>query len=184
MGLLESLSHEERERRKQESLAKSAERREQSAAKLAERRALYEDGKRVLREDLERRREQRGGKSLIGAWVSGHIDGTRFAGIRLENGMIRRAGRPDLPLAGAHATVETAGQITQRLSAPRIVGLGVFALAAPKRRDNRELYLHVDTLDGEFVVEVDPSKGVEARRFATAINNLGRQYAARDGEQR
>jgi hypothetical protein len=46
-------------------------------------------------------------------------------------------------LAGAQATTVINGQITQRLTATRMVTLGVFALAAPKKTGNQTLALKV-----------------------------------------
>jgi hypothetical protein len=74
------------------------------------------------------------------------------------------------PLAGAHATVETAGTIDRRLSATRIVmtaGLGLFW---KKKVDKRELYLVVEGDGFGFVVELDPDNGKKARAFAADLN--------------
>ena len=47
------------------------------------------------------------------------------------------------PIAGAQAEAIVNGQVTQRLTATRMVTLGVFALAAPKKTGNQTLYLKV-----------------------------------------
>jgi len=89
------------------------------------------------------------------------------------------------------ASVQDAGSlqtyVTSRLSVTRIVGLGVFALAAPKRKshtvDTRELYLLVETAQFDSLVECRPDEGPTVRAFATAINNAIKQ-AATLAEQR
>jgi hypothetical protein len=102
----------------------------------------------------------------------------KFAGIVLTaEGQLVCEGKSH-PVAGATARVETFGQLTERvtsrLSATRIVGLGVFALAAPKRKktktDTRESYLTVSGQGFEFVKSVKPSQGLEARKFAALVN--------------
>jgi hypothetical protein len=75
-------------------------------------------------------------------------------------------------LAGATARVETAGQIEQRVTAARLVTLGVFALAAKKKRDNRDLFLtvegpHVALVRQYSAKDVDEA---ELRQFAADIN--------------
>lgn len=47
------------------------------------------------------------------------------------------------PIAGAQAEAIVNGQVTQRLTATRMVALGVFALAAPKKTGNQTLSLKV-----------------------------------------
>ncbi len=54
-------------------------------------------------------------------------------------------------MAGARAEVVTQGQLTQRVTATRLVTLGVFALAAPKKTGNQQVHLHVVTPKFEFV---------------------------------
>ena len=102
----------------------------------------------------------------------------KFAGIVLTaEGQLVCEGKSH-PVAGATARVETSGQLTERvtsrLSATRIVGLGVFALAAPKRKktktDTRETYLTVSGQGFEFVKAVNPSQGLAARQFAALVN--------------
>lgn len=106
-------------------------------------------------------------------------------GIRVANGQIRHR-RDVWPLAGAEATVETAGEMRTRLSATRIALIGIFALGARKKVDKRELYITVEGPDFAFVESVNPKRGKKAREFAAQLTTLGRQAAAdleQDGDQ-
>ena len=51
---------------------------------------------------------------------------------------------------------------------------GVFALAWQKRSDSRELYLLIDAPTFSLVARVEPNEGVNARRFAAALNTVAR----------
>jgi hypothetical protein len=51
------------------------------------------------------------------------------------------------PVAGAHATVDTAGQLTSRITATRWLLTGPLALAWQKKIDTRELYLMIEGQD-------------------------------------
>lgn len=79
------------------------------------------------------------------------------------------------PLSGAVAAVQTAGAIRTRLSATRVVAVGVLALALRKKVDERELYLTVDAPTFQFVAKVDPRRGDDARKFAARISSLGKR---------
>jgi hypothetical protein len=68
------------------------------------------------------------------------------------------------------ATVETAGDIERRVTATRLLTIGIFALAAKKKKDNRELYLTVEGDTFISVREINPKKGSEARQFAAMVN--------------
>jgi hypothetical protein len=77
------------------------------------------------------------------------------------------------PLPGATARVESAGEITSRLSATRLVAFGPLALLARKKVDLRELYLTVEGDGFSIVRKLDPKKdGENARRFAAEVNAL------------
>lgn len=80
------------------------------------------------------------------------------------------AGQAAGPFTGSLARVETEGQLTSRITVTRLVTLGVFALGARKKVDNRELYLSVDGDGFQLVVKVAPTLGAAARRFAAAYN--------------
>lgn len=88
----------------------------------------------------------------------------------------------DAPVStiGATAAVETAGDLSRRITASRIVLTGVFALAWRKKKDDRELYLTVQTSDTTMLARVDPARGEQTRRFATAVNDIGAGRAVSD----
>ena len=78
-------------------------------------------------------------------------------------------------VVGVTATVETAGEITRRVTATRILATGVFALALKKKKDDRELYLIVEGETFSFAAECDPKQGSTARQFAAAINTVSKE---------
>lgn len=98
----------------------------------------------------------------------------RFAGVTIKNGEIRHKDGSG-PLAGAHASVDSAGELDKRITATRLILTGPFALAFRKKKDKRELYLVVDGQGFAFVEEVDPKKGAEARKFAARLNAMASQ---------
>jgi hypothetical protein len=95
----------------------------------------------------------------------------KFEGVVIKNGEIRY-GKEGGPIAGARASVETAGDIERRITATRLVLTGPFALAFRKKKDHRELYLTVEGPGYGFVVQVDPKKSADARQFAARVNAL------------
>lgn len=101
----------------------------------------------------------------------------RFGGIVVKHGEIHHKDGSG-PVLGAHATVDTAGEIDKRFTATRLLLTGPFALAWRKKKDRRELYIVVEGQGFAFVESVDPKKGAEARKFAARINTLGAQAPA------
>ena len=99
----------------------------------------------------------------------------------------------EVPLDGARATVESAGQLTERgrttLTRLAVGGavlgpLGaILALGFPKRRtvDDRELYLLVEAGTASCVVQVRPDEGARLRAFAVQINAASNAVATRRG---
>lgn len=80
------------------------------------------------------------------------------------------------PLAGITARVEDTGALTQRVTATRLVALGVFALAAPKKQDNRVLYLTVEGPETAILKAVPlqhqlGSMPTKMRQFAMDLNH-------------
>lgn len=86
------------------------------------------------------------------------------------------------PIGGLEARVEDSGTINRRLTATRMVTLGVFALAAPKAQDDRVVYLTVEgpttALMREVKMKNNAQAGAKAREFAVQLNMRGRQAAA------
>ena len=86
--------------------------------------------------------------------------------------------RETQPTAGAVARVETAGEISNRVTVSRMLLTGPFAFALKKKRDARELYLTVEGVDATWVLEIDPKEGGKAREFAARVCTAGRRNAA------
>jgi hypothetical protein len=80
-------------------------------------------------------------------------------------------------LVGAHATIESAGDVERRITAIRLVLTGPLALAWRKNKDHRELYLTVEGPGYAFTVPIDPKAGQSARELASRINALASRAA-------
>lgn len=70
--------------------------------------------------------------------------------------------------------------MSSRVTATRLVTLGVFAFAFKKKKkhDTRELYLAVETPDFMTVRQIDPNLGPRARSFVAQITTAARQAEA------
>ncbi|MBS2962585.1 hypothetical protein KGA66_05970 [Actinocrinis puniceicyclus] len=92
------------------------------------------------------------------------------------------AGQARGRFTGSVMRIETEGQLTSRITVTRLVTLGVFALGARKKIDNRELYLTVEGDGFQLVRKIAPTLGDQARRFVAAYNTrsgaLAKQPAA------
>jgi hypothetical protein len=91
----------------------------------------------------------------------------RFEGVTLTKTTITH-GRDHGPAKGATATVDASANAGSRITATRLVTIGVFALAAKKKTGC--LYLSVNGDGYAFTVEVPIRKEAEARKFAAKIN--------------
>jgi hypothetical protein len=100
----------------------------------------------------------------------------KFEGVKLTSDEIRYKNEGG-PLTGARATVDYAGDIERRITASRLLLTGPFALAFRKKKDHREVYLTVEGQGFAFVVEIDPKKGGDARKFAAKINSAASKLA-------
>jgi hypothetical protein len=84
------------------------------------------------------------------------------------------------------ASVETEGSFqkyaTSRLTATRMLTLGVFSLAAPKKKhhavDTRALYLTIETPEFSSIVQCSPNASATVRSLAVAITNAGKTVGA------
>lgn len=82
------------------------------------------------------------------------------------------------PLLGAHAAVDSTGQIRSRYTLTRFLLLGPFALAFKKKIDERKVYLTVTTVAGETVVLLDGKAELAAKVYAAQINTMAARLAA------
>jgi len=79
-------------------------------------------------------------------------------------------GRDHHSLAGARATVDSAGAIDKRVTATRLILTGPLAFGLRKKKDDRELFLLVEGDGFGFVEQLDPKKQKDAREFASRLN--------------
>ena len=97
-----------------------------------------------------------------------------FEGITLKAGTIDYKHQGG-PVTGATAHVETGTDARRRITASRVLTIGLFALAAKKQTGH--VYLTVEHPDYEFMVEIPAKKETKAREFAAKINNAAKQAA-------
>jgi hypothetical protein len=100
-----------------------------------------------------------------------------FGGVTLYEQWIDAGKEGSGSVAGAKATVDTAGALNRRMTATRLVLTGPLALAWRKKKDDRELYLLIESASFAASVPVEPKKGKEARSFAARITTQGLAYA-------
>lgn len=81
------------------------------------------------------------------------------------------------PVAGLKASVDDSGTVNRRMTMTRMLALGPLAVAAPKKLDDRCLYLTIEGPDTIVVREIklkdNPQLAAKAREFAAKINQLG-----------
>ena len=106
------------------------------------------------------------------AWAAQATYTGVFEGVTLKPDTIKYKNQGG-PIVGATARVEAASDIKNRVTATRLVALGVFAFAAKKHSGH--VYLTVEGDGFEFVVEVPIKKEADARKFAAKINNASRR---------
>jgi hypothetical protein len=120
------------------------------------------------RERKEREREERVARAEAERDIREHT----FSGVLLKDGRVDSP-QGGGPVAGARATVDTAGQLSARITATRLVLTGPLALGLRKKVDTRELYLLIEGRGWAISVPVDPTQGAQAREFAAKINAAG-----------
>ena len=100
------------------------------------------------------------------------IMGDKFEGVKLiGDKLFYKSGH--WPVTGAVARVEQAADVQKRVTATRLVALGVFAFAAKKQTGH--VYLTVEGDGFEFMVEVDAKKDSDARKFAAKVNTAAKR---------
>jgi hypothetical protein len=99
-----------------------------------------------------------------------------FSTLVLHKDRIRRLGKDggEFPLAGVTARVELGEALTSRVTATRLVTMGVFALAA-KKKAGGEVFLTVEGPEFIWCVEVGRKHQADARRFAAKVNTAAKQ---------
>jgi hypothetical protein len=103
----------------------------------------------------------------------------KLAGVTLYDDRIETPDGNSVLSPEVRADADTAGNLamSSRVTATRLVTLGVFAFAFKKKKkhDARELYLAIETSDFMCVRKLDPNLGSAARQFAAKIVNAGKQ---------
>ena len=105
-----------------------------------------------------------------------------FAGVRFGGLSISYKGESQ-PLSGVRATVESAGELSSRMSGLNTVGgamffgsTGAIVGAMPRKRvDLRELYLSVEGDTFAWTVSLPAKKGKAAREFAARVNTASKR---------
>ncbi len=73
-------------------------------------------------------------------------------------------------IQGASAVVESAGQVQQRITATRLLAVGVFALAIPKKTSDRVVFIVIEGEGFAFSVEVPSRREADAHRWVREFN--------------
>lgn len=81
--------------------------------------------------------------------------------------------REEQPLAGVTSRVEAGSEIEKRVTATRLVAIGLFAFLA-KKRSGGEVYLTVEGPEFFWTAEVDRKKRGDAVTFAAKVNDAAR----------
>lgn len=81
----------------------------------------------------------------------------------------RGVGYDRVPLAGVSARVESGSELEKRVTATRLVAMGLLAFAAKKKRGG-ESWLTIEGPGVFWTVEVDRGDEGKARAFAAKVN--------------
>ena len=95
------------------------------------------------------------------------LGSTTFEGVTLSRTTVKH-GRDGGPVAGATARVEAAADVERRITATRLLTVGVFALAWKKKSGS--VFLTVTHPKYELMVAVPVKKEADARKFAAKVN--------------
>ncbi len=96
----------------------------------------------------------------------------KFEGVTLTPDTITH-GKTKGPTSGATARVERGSDIDKRVTATRLVALGVFALAAKKKTGH--VFLTIEGDGYEIAVEIPAKKEADARAFAAKVNTAAKR---------
>ena len=96
----------------------------------------------------------------------------RFEGVTLTASTIAHDATSG-PVHGAIARVEQASDVQKRVTAARLVALGVFAFAAKKQTGH--VFLTIEGDGFEIAVEIPAKKEADARKFAAKVNTAAKK---------
>lgn len=85
-----------------------------------------------------------------------------------------KRGKEEFPLVGVRATVETGEALQSRVTATRLVALGIFAFAVKKKKGG-ESFLSLEGPEFFWTIEVKRGDQGKARAFAAKVNTAARQ---------
>jgi Short C-terminal domain len=138
---------------------------------------------------LEQRREDRASaleqrRQRLNDKIEALTQTLRLGGIQVIDGRVETPSGGG-PLAGAQATVDSAGDIDRRITATRLILTGPFAFGLRKKKDSRELYLLIEGDGFAHVEEVNPKKRKETLVFVAEFNKRARAStsATQESEQ-
>lgn len=95
-----------------------------------------------------------------------------------EIGRIKESGigNERQPLSGVSARVESGSDLEKRVTATRLVAMGVFAFAA-KKKSGGESYLTIEGPEFFWTFEVDRNDRAKAQAFAAKVNDAARKVS-------
>lgn len=96
-------------------------------------------------------------------------DKFHVSGCWIKDGTIYYEGQT-MPVVGSTAKLESPGTVGRRVTATRLLAVGVFAFAWKKKQDDRERFLTIEDDEQIFVVEVDAKHMKAAREMVEWIN--------------
>lgn len=102
--------------------------------------------------------------------------GAGYDQVQLHRDRVQR-GKEERSLAGVTARVEAGSDLEKRVTATRLVTLGVFAFAA-KKKSGGEAFLTVEGPGFFWTIEVDRKKRAQAQAFAAKVNGQARKMPA------
>ena len=159
---------------------KTAQRQAEEVQAQAARQARQQDATAAKKQAEEARAADRAAKAKkrrereeAGAPRRLYFEGQRFGiNLSVERDRVSVPGQVSGPFSGSVMRVETSGQINRRVTATRIVALGVFAFAAKKKQDDRELFITIEGDGFQIAVSADPERQAAARQFAARYNTM------------
>lgn len=100
-----------------------------------------------------------------------------FESISLNRDGTIAKGRERYSLDGVTATIEAGSAVEERITATRVLALGVFALAA-KKKSGGESYLTIEGPEFVWTVPVDRKEQAKAREFVAKVMSAVKKAAA------
>ncbi|WP_331445851.1 hypothetical protein [Streptomyces xanthochromogenes] len=91
------------------------------------------------------------------------------AGVTMMGGKFKAPNQMDVPVEGAHITIERGEEAKARITATRVALTGIFAIWLKK--DMNQLFITIEGAAGEVLIQPVPArKEAQARVLATLVN--------------